>query len=88
MVWLQFGKFLFNFQAIHRLQAAPPCGKSLPDKRCCSSGVEHVIGNDEVGGSIPLNSTTFFFISTSCQRGTFRALASYLLRKRMEVIES
>src|SRR5579859_4097713 len=28
-------------------------------KCCCSSGVEHVLGKDGVGGSIPLNSTTF-----------------------------
>jgi hypothetical protein len=33
--------------------------------RCCSSVVEHVIGNDGVGGPIPLSSTIFlpaFFV--------------------------
>ncbi len=31
---------------------------STPIKRCRSSGVEHFIGNEEVGGSIPLDSTS------------------------------
>ena|SRR5579862_2644672 len=34
--------------------------KCAPTKRCCrSSGVEHVLGKDGVGGSIPLGSTIY-----------------------------
>ena len=29
----------------------------IPEKRCCGLEVKHFIGNEEIGGSIPLSSS-------------------------------
>ena len=47
-----------------RADDAPRDGEDLV--RWCSSGVEHVLGKDGVGGSIPLTSTSHFF--GACRR--------------------
>ena len=49
------------FQANYTLRVWQGYGKNraLRIRRCCSSGVEHVLGKDGVVGSIPISSTIF-----------------------------